>query len=308
MGGGARVELVGVVPAAGRSGPVNGMHALQRHLARRLATDRGLAAWFSIVPSWSRGADVVPWFWSTKQRADAVACAKTGRPFVEGPNVLFLQSRRPRIDVQESALLDASSCRAMFCHSPWYRDLIARHRGKASRGPIVLWPYPIDPVPGGPLPIEYDLLVYDKSKAAGCSRLLARLSRVFPRSIVLRYGSYDRRALFDAAQRARACAYVTDDDHGPLALQEILLAGCPVAGVRTGAAFVEDGASGTLTPRLPQGKSAPDVDIDAFVAAVERARMLDRDAVRGWALRAFDADRIVDVVVDALQAARAAPS
>ena len=32
-----------------------------------------------------------------------------------------------------------------------------------------------------------------------------------------------------------------DDDHGPLAVQEILLAGCPVVGVRTGAAFVRDG-------------------------------------------------------------------
>ncbi len=31
------------------------------------------------------------------------------------------------------------------------------------RAPIVLWPYPIDPLPGGPLPPRYDLLIYEKS-------------------------------------------------------------------------------------------------------------------------------------------------
>jgi hypothetical protein len=40
---------------------------------------------------------------------------------------------------------------------------------------------------------------------------------------------------FEAARRLRACADLADDDHGPLALQEILLAGCPTVGVRTGA-------------------------------------------------------------------------
>lgn len=59
--------------------------------------------------------------------------------------------------------LDAANCRAMFCHSEWYRDLIAKHRGSANQSPIVLWPYPIDPWPGGPLPDEYDLLMYAKN-------------------------------------------------------------------------------------------------------------------------------------------------
>jgi hypothetical protein len=31
-----------------------------------------------------------------------------------------------RIDAEERGLLDAANCRAMFCHSDWYRDLIAR--------------------------------------------------------------------------------------------------------------------------------------------------------------------------------------
>ena len=40
----------------------------------------------------------------------------------------------------------------MFCHTEWYRDLIAKHRGPANKSPIILWPYPIDPWPDGPLP------------------------------------------------------------------------------------------------------------------------------------------------------------
>lgn len=50
----------------------------------------------------------------------------------------------------------------MFCHSEWYRDLIAKHRRADNVSPIVLWPYPIDPWPGGPLPDKYDLLIYAK--------------------------------------------------------------------------------------------------------------------------------------------------
>ena len=42
------------------------------------------------------------------------------------------------------------------------------------------------------------------------------------------------------------CAYLADDDHGPLALQEILLAGCPTVGEEhfTGGAAI--GPTGTV--------------------------------------------------------------
>jgi hypothetical protein len=39
---------------------------------------------------------------------------------------LFYNAGWPRIDAEERGLLDAANCRAMFCHSDWYRDLIAR--------------------------------------------------------------------------------------------------------------------------------------------------------------------------------------
>ena len=63
----------------------------------------------------------------------------------------------------ERELCNAASCRLQFTESAWYRDWILAHCGPAMRAPIVLWPYPIDPLPGGPLPPRYDLLIYEKS-------------------------------------------------------------------------------------------------------------------------------------------------
>jgi hypothetical protein len=81
--------------------------------------------------------------------------------------------------------------------------------------------------------------------------------------------------LFEAARRSRTCAYLADDDHGPLALQEILLAGCPVVGVRTGAPFIQDGVTGVFVERLPPGAKCLENDADPaalglFVAGIQR--------------------------------------
>ncbi|MDP1563431.1 MAG: hypothetical protein Q8M16_18780 [Pirellulaceae bacterium] len=123
----------------------------------------------------------------------------------------------------------------MFCQSEWYRDLIANYRGPANQSQIELWPYPIDPWPREPLPDEYDLLIYAKNGHR--PGLLEHLAELYPNHIQFHYGQYKRADLIEAARRSRACAYLADDDHGPLALQEILLAGCPTVGVRTGAFF-----------------------------------------------------------------------
>ena len=75
----------------------------------------------------------------------------------------------------------------MFCHTEWYRDLIAQHRGPANQSPIILWPYPIDRWPGGPKPDEYDLLIYAKNGHRPMP--LEHLAEVFPdtsRSITAR--------------------------------------------------------------------------------------------------------------------------
>jgi hypothetical protein len=280
------------------------MYALQKELQRRIV--EGLD-WLSIksLPA-SKGA--MPWFWHWDDRRYAMWWDAEGQPFVQGPNMLFTHSGSPRIDREECALLDAANCRAMFCHSEWYRDLIAKHRGPANQSPIVLWPYPIDPWPGEPLPEEYDLLIYAKNGHR--PQLLEHLAEVFPRHIQIHYGRYRREELFEAARRSRACAYLADDDHGPLALQEILLAGCPTVGVRTGASFVQHGVTGYVVERLPPGQECVENDGDQlalakYLDALEKAHSLNRHDVRQRAAVAFSTAAIVSSIADSLERLRA---
>ncbi|MBX3419037.1 MAG: hypothetical protein KF851_15640 [Pirellulaceae bacterium] len=63
-----------------------------------------------------------------------------GLPFIQGPNMLFINSATPRIDREECALLDSPNCLMMFCHSEWYRDLILANRSPNNESEIVMWP------------------------------------------------------------------------------------------------------------------------------------------------------------------------
>ena len=182
----------------------------------------------------------------------------------------------------------------MFCHTAWYRDLIAQHRRPSNRSPIELWPYPIDPLPDGPLRVAYDLLIYDKSKGA-LEPLVKKLAAAFPRHRLIQYGSFAREELMEAARRSRACAYLTDNDHGPLALEEILLSGCPSVGVRTGASFVTPGTTGVIVDKLAY---------DEVLAGLHVAQKLDRSRVREHALSQFDAGKIVATLVKILDHVR----
>ena len=115
--------------------------------------------------------------------------------------------------------------------------------------------------------------------------------------------------LLEAARRSRACTYLADDDHGPLALQGILLAGCPTVGVRTGASFVRTGVTGVLVDRLPPGAHCAESDADMraladYLEAIEQAQALDRHSVRDRAAQQFDTDRIVDSIITAVNKAR----
>ena len=279
------------------------MYALQKALRKRI--DEGLD-WLTIK-TLPVSRDAIPWFWNWADRRYAAWWDSQGLPFVQGPNMLFLNSATPRIDAEECALLDAANCRAMFCHTPWYRDLIAQHRGPANQSPIIMWPYPIDPWPGEPLPDEYDLLIYAKNGHR--PMLLEHLAEVFPRHLQIHYGQYQREQLFEAARRSRACAYLADDDHGPLALQEILLAGCPTVGVRTGASFVKSGETGVLVDRLPPGRQCVETDEDeralaGYLEAIEQAQAMDREAVRQLSAEQFDSRRIVEQVIATLATVR----
>jgi hypothetical protein len=277
------IRLIRAVAAPTGRGPGNGQYALQRAL--RQYGPPGL----KIGGQLGRGE--IPWFWCWEDRDVAAACARVGAPFVAGPNVLFAQSRAPCRIEAERAICNAASCRLLFTESEWYRRLIQRYLGPANRAPVVLWPYPIDPRPDGPLAPQLELLIYEKSGIDAA--VVASLQRAWPRHARLRYGRYRREQLWTLARRARCCVYLSDDDRGPLALAEILLAGCPAVGLPRGAPFIEPGHTGVLLEKFtPQ----------ACLEAVALCRQLDREAVRAAAVEQFDSRRIVGVIAAALEA------
>ena len=125
---------------------------------------------------------------------------------------------------------------------------------------------------------------------------------------MLNYGQYKREQLFEAARRSRACAYLADD-HGPLALQEILLAGCPVVGVRTGAPFIRDGVTGVFVDRLPPGakcvkNDADEAALSAYMQSVQALQNKDRNDVREQAALVFHPVPLVDGLIEHLERAR----
>lgn len=265
------------------------MYALQRLLHAEIAA-RGID-WLKIGGEWTPGE--VPWYWHWEDGPLAAAQALLGLPFVCGPNVLFERSARPCQHWYERAICRASSCRLIYTESLWYRDLVNQHRPPASPAPIVLWSYPIDPQPGEPLPAEVDVLVFAKS---GYRENLARTIQRRHTVRVIRYGAYQRADLYDLARRARCCVYCSDDDRGPLALAEILLAGCPAIGVRRGAPWIEP----------ETGVQIDSLDGQAILSAVPRAMALDRREVRAAALERFDPARTVQTIIASLEAAAAA--
>lgn len=262
------IRLIRAVTSPTGRGPGNGMYALQRLLRE------ARPPWLKVGGILESGE--IPWFWSWEDRAMAAAYAEADMPFVIGPNVLFESSRQPCRHRDEWLICRAKSCLAYVTESQWYADLIDRYRGDNRGAPTCVWPYPIMPIPEGPLPVKWDLLIYAKS---GYSlETIRALAAAFPQSVLIEYGRYKRERLLNTARQSRACAYLSDDDRGPLALAEILLAGCPAAGVPRGAPWI-DGESGRLVTDMG--------DTGALVRALESCPT-DREAVRAGALARFD--------------------
>jgi hypothetical protein len=279
------VRLIREVDAPTGRGPGNGMFALQRALRKERP------AWLHVGGLLRDGE--MPWFWCWEDRPAACACAAIGAPFAIGPNMLFANWTASRAIAGERELCNAASCRLQFTESAWYRDLILARCGPAMRAPIVLWPYPIDPLPGGPLPPRHDLLIYEKS---GFDRTLVRqLLRRWPGSARVRYGRYRRERLIELARQSRACVYLSDNDRGPLALAEILLSGCPAVGVPRGSPWIQSGWTGFQIRAF---------ELASLCAAIEQAMRLDRRAVHAAARERFDTDATVQTVLRALDAAR----
>ena len=284
---GANVRIIRSVAGEHPRGPMHGMATLQRHLAARCPE------WLFIGGQLRPGE--LPWVWCWEDEALLESLVRAGRPFVCGPNVLFGRSSKPCSSAAERCVCVAGSCRLLFTESQWYADLICRHLQPTNPAPVVLWPYPIEPIPDGPIePAEIDVLLYLKS---GRRDAVEAIQARYNRSTVVQYGQYDRAYLADLARRARACVYFSADDRGPLALAEILLAGCPAVGIDRGAPWCEPGL-GLHVDRLD--------DVPALVDAIEDLHEWHREDVRARALARFDAGRTVQIVLDSLDQARRA--
>lgn len=121
--------------------------------------------------------------------------------------------------------------------------------------------------------------------------------------------TYRREELFEAARRSRACAYLADADHGPLALQKILLAGSPTVGVRTGAAFARNGVTGFWVDSLPPGGRYVRNDeemllLKVYIDLITQAQAIDRTDVRNGVIEQFHSDGIVTQVLNCLSGLR----
>jgi len=279
------VRLMREVHAPSGRGPGNGMFALQQML--RASRPEWLHVGGSLCD------EEMPWFWCWEDRMAAVQCAEIGRPFVIGPNMLFADWTTPCGAAGEHALCNAASCRLQFTESVWYRNWILEHCGPAMRAPIVLWPYPIAPLPSGPQKPRFDLLIYEKSGYP--PSLPRRLARRWPNSVRVRYRRFQRERLMELARVSRACVYLSDSDRGPLALAEILLSGCPAAGVPRGAPWLADDRLGLHTAAL---------DFAPLCEAVQRLLPWDRQSVAVAARERFDAESTVRTILNALDAAR----
>lgn len=299
------VKLFGRMNRPLGRGPSNGMYALQKSLGQR--SDDSLV-WLSVVGRLEEcEPDDLVWFWNWEDKKDLVRWDVMKRPWIAGPNILFELSWAPRQGYAESYICDSPNCRMLFTESDWYARLIREQLGPKNQAPIAIWPYPIDPMPEGPLPAEYDLLIYAKSGPKGLDEELAKK---YPRSIVIRYGEYERDQLWEAARRSRCCVYLSSDDRGPLALAEILLCGCPSIGIERGAPWPSEEPFAREPGHF--GIPVESLSIEELVRAVEFSAYADarfsggdrRQAVRRLALAKFSPARVGDQVVSLLNVAR----
>jgi len=295
------IRLIREVLSPGTSGPTNGQYALQSLLRQRIAADPSLASWLHIGGVLRDGE--IPWYWSWEDFPGLLSCCVAGWPFIAGPNVLFRSSSRPGKYPGERQILDSPHCRMLYTESKWYGDLIDRHRGRQSVAPLVLWPYPIYPLPSSnPIePPEFDLLIYCKSGYH--TRTIHALTRRWPRSMVLTYGGFTRGALAHYAERSCCCAYLSNDDRGPLALAEVLLCGCSAVGVKNGAPWIEEGGGDGGQSNQGNGKYVSRLLESDLIPAIEWVldTITDRRAVQESARDRFDGRLAVETVIASLE-------
>ena len=294
------------MPEPRHNGPANGQYALQ-HLLKEHCRREGID-WIKFDGSKPVGFTSlhpdhhIPWFWSWLDINEINKwCLVQRRPAILGPNIFFRASANARSGPHEADLCDSYDVPLVFTESRWYEELIRRNLGKHSRAQVVVWPYPIFPLPAPPKEPRYDLLLYCKSAPP---QLANGLAARFKSHVRIQYGRYERERLIHAARLCRACAYLSADDRGPLALAEILLAGCPAVGIAKAAPWV-DPVEWPWPGDNPMGQLVKGFEVREWIEAIERLHAeAVPEMVRLAALEKFDADRICRTIVAALQAVR----
>jgi len=285
------VVMVRPQPQPAPRGPERGQFTLQAALRKNAPP------WFSIGQYDPTDRRPLYWFWSFLDARAAIEEDRARRPYVLGPNVFFADCHHIGRDHHERRLLAYRSCVLHFTESQWYADLIREAYGQHGRQapPIALWPYPVEDIPGPIEPATIDLLIY--AKTGHTAEAIGHLQKRWPNCAVFRYGRFDRADLIDTARRARACAYFSRDDRGPIALAEILAAGCPAVGTRRGAPWLSGGRFGITAADLSGPSMAAALD-DLFGIHPSR------QACARFAGQHFDPDRVADVIFLHLDKAR----
>ena len=298
------MRLIREVPDHWRTGPGNGMRALQAAMRSHTKPE-----WFHVGGQLQPGE--IPWYWCWEDGVRAARCESRARPYIVGPNMLFAVWDQACAVWHERVICQGNWCVLHMTESSWYSCWIAEHLTATPHAPIEIWPYPIDPIPEGPGDPKWDLLIFRKSPRAPDKaaqgrvhdRIIDGLERNFRRNVLVEYGSYQREHLAQVARRSRACVYLSDSDRGPLALAEILLSGCPAVGHPTGAPWCFPGRTGLLVEKWTPTQAVRQT-VAALTDSVELLREWDRRQVRRHALYHFDVNRILTDIYLALGGAR----
>jgi hypothetical protein len=282
------IRLIRPNPKFASRGPGNGMDGLR-------------AALEAVKPPWLAfggeiGPNDIPWVWCWLDKPTAVTCESLKRPYILGPCVFFENGTKPTNAYAEKDLLNGPHCRMLFTDSDWYAEVIRRYMGPQNRAEIVVWPFPINPLPAEPCDQRPALLIYEKSGIV--PEVTAALQQLFSPTITIRYGLHERHQLSEAARMSWACAYLSASDRGPLGLAEIMLSGCPAVGIPTGAPWIEDGVTGWQVPSIG--------DAGCVAEAIEKCRWLDPGIVRARAIGRFSAEAVLPTVLAALEKVSAA--
>lgn len=277
MSGHTTIAMVRKVPPrclTWKAGPWVGMAALQ------LAIRKRQPEWLAFMSrdrsgGYRIGPRCIPWFWCWMDAPDMLRHASANRPFLAGPNLY------------PSQVLGDHNCLRVFVHSRHHLAWLERGSKASLKEKAVLLPYPITPIPAGPLPAEADVLLYAKKVRAGeaADGLIGTLREHWPRLVILRYGNHTRQQLIDAARRSRCCVYWSRWDTGSLVQAETMLAGCPNVGTRHGSPWLVHGENGVMIDEMHG---------DALPAAIGQALSINRENVREWAMTRFEAGRVAD--------------